>query len=317
MTRAGIVIVTWNSEQDIGACLESAAGQCEDVVVVDNASQDGTRDLVAGRPGVRLIANESNRGFAAAVNQGVTALDNEMVLLLNPDAVLRTGIGDLVQACGDTQVAAAAGKLVDEHGELQKGFCVRRFPTPLTLALEVLGWNRLWPGNRVNRHYRCLDLDLDQPAAVEQPPGAFLMVRRDVWRKLDGMDEQFHPLWFEDVDFLRRARNSGYGVRFVPSVVARHRGGRSVKKLSFGCRQLYWYGSLLRYASKHFGHGGRMMVCVAVVFGSLLRMLAAIFSERSVNPIVIYGRVIWLGGVFLLRGRIRGADNSAAAGAIS
>ena len=144
------------------------------------------------------------------------------------------------------------------------------------------------------------------------------MVRRDVWRKLGGMDEQFHPLWFEDVDFLRRARDSGYAVRYLPSVVARHRGGHSVRKLSFGCRQLYWYGSLLRYACKHFGHGGRMMVCVAVAFGSLLRMLTGVFSERSVNPIVIYGRVIWLGGGFLLRGRIRGTDNSAAAaGAIS
>ena len=142
MTRAGIVIVTWNSEQDIGACLQSVAGQCEDVVVVDNASEDGTRGLVAGRPGVRLITNTTNRGFAASVNQGVEALDNEMVLLLNPDAELLTGIGHLVKACGDTQVVAAAGKLVDERGEAQKGFCLRRFPTPLTLALEALGCNR-------------------------------------------------------------------------------------------------------------------------------------------------------------------------------
>ena len=317
MRRAGIVIVTYNSEADIAACLQAAVERSQDVVVVDNASRDGTCDIVARQPGVRLIANKANRGFAAAANQGVAALDCDTVLLLNPDAVLCTAIEDLVDACSDTQVAAASGQLVDFNGEPQKGFTVRRFPTPIRLVFEVMGWNRLWPGNPVNRRYRCFDLDLEKPADVEQPAGAFLMVRRDVWRRLHGMDEEFRPLWFEDVDYLRRAVDSGYSVRYVPSAAARHWGGHSVRKLSPACRELYWYASLLRYASKHFGQLGRKMVCVAVVFGSLPRMFGGVIVERSLNPIAVYGRVIRLGGRCLFRGRIRGAESFAAAGTIS
>ncbi len=86
----------------------------------------------------------------------------------------------------------------------------------------MLGLNRLWPGNPVNRRYRCLDLDLEAAADVEQPAGAFLLIRRDAWQALGGFDEGFHPIWFEDVDFLKRARDAGY--RRALRSVARWRG---------------------------------------------------------------------------------------------
>ena len=103
------------------------------------------------------------------------------------------------------QYGLAAGKLVDKTGVAQKGFTIRRFPTPASLIFELFGINRLWPSNPVNRRYRYLDRDLDQPGPVEQPAGAFLMFRRDVWKRLRGFDESFHPVWFEDVDYCRRA----------------------------------------------------------------------------------------------------------------
>jgi N-acetylglucosaminyl-diphospho-decaprenol L-rhamnosyltransferase len=91
MSEIGIVIVTYFSEREIGACLDAAVASGAEVVVVDNASGDGTVREVARRPGARLIANRSNRGFAAAVNQGIQALNSPYVLLLNPDAVLWKG----------------------------------------------------------------------------------------------------------------------------------------------------------------------------------------------------------------------------------
>ena len=90
MGEAGIVVVTYNSEAEIGACLDRARLTGAEIVVVDNASTDGTCEEVTRR-GVRLIANPENRGFAAAVNQGMRALDTPFVLLLNPDAHLETG----------------------------------------------------------------------------------------------------------------------------------------------------------------------------------------------------------------------------------
>src|SRR5690242_9287195 len=177
MSQIGIVIVTFNSAAEIGACLDAALVTGADIVVVDNASQDGTIAEVARR-GVRLIANSRNQGFAAAVNQGFAVLDLPYVLLLNPDSVLISGLELLRVACDLPLAAGAGGRLLDRHGRPQIGFMVRRLPTPATLILEALLLNRLWPNNPVNRRYRGLTLNYDSAMEVEQPAGACLMVRR-------------------------------------------------------------------------------------------------------------------------------------------
>src|SRR5690242_1447329 len=156
MRDVGIVIVTHNSALEIGPCLEAATGTGAQVIVVDNASQDGVGREVERR-GVPLIANARNLGFAAAVNQGVGALETPFVLLLNPDVVIQRGVEALREACRQPQTAAAGGALVDHLGRLQVGFMVRRFPSPAALCLEALLINRVWPRNPVNWQYRCLD----------------------------------------------------------------------------------------------------------------------------------------------------------------
>ena len=187
--------------------------------------------MVRAQGGAKLIANDTNRGFAAAVNQGVReAGGNDFILVLNPDTQLLTAIDTLVEA--SERHGLSAGRLVDADGNTQAGFTIRRLPTPISLVFELLGINRLWPSNRVNRAYRYLDRDLDRPGPVEQPAGAFLMFRQDVWQKLGGFDEQFYPVWFEDVDFCRRAADAGYQIAYVPSVAARHQGGHSVSRIS-------------------------------------------------------------------------------------
>ncbi|MCL5745039.1 MAG: glycosyltransferase family 2 protein, partial [Acidobacteria bacterium] len=246
MNETGIVIVAWNAEAEIGACLDAALRFCDDIVVVDNGSRDATADLVRARQRVRLIVNDENRGFAAAANQGVRAIDRPFVLVLNPDAVIETVLDPMVDCCREPDVAAVGGKLLDAEGRPQTGFLVRRFPGGWTLAFEVLGVNRLVPSNPVNRRYRALDLDPDLPAEVDQPAGALLMLRREVWETLGGFAEDFYPLWFEDVDFAKRARDRGYRLRYAPEVCARHRGGYSAALLSWERRQIYWYANLLR-----------------------------------------------------------------------
>ncbi|HLN04015.1 MAG TPA: glycosyltransferase family 2 protein [Bryobacteraceae bacterium] len=293
MEDVGIIVVTYNSGAEIGPCLEAAVATGAEIVVVDNASEDRTRQEVERR-GVRLIANPRNLGFAAAVNQGVRALSAPLLLLLNPDAMIQTSIEPMRQACLDSQTAAAGGMLIDERGEPQAGFMVRRFPTPAALCLEALGVNRVWPRNPVNWHYRCFDLDCRSAVEVEQPAGAFLMIRRDVWEKLSGFDESFYPLWFEDVDFLKRAADSHYRIRFVPDSVAKHTGGHSIQKISLEFRQLYWYGNLFKYAAKHFSPGGHKLVCLAVIFGSMLRSMLGFARHRSLKPIAVYGNVVRL-----------------------
>jgi GT2 family glycosyltransferase len=298
--EAGIVIVTHNSEAEIGPCLDHALASRAEIVVVDNASSDRTCQEASSRY-VRLITNPVNRGFAAAVNQGISALDTPYVLLLNPDALLETPLDALVECCGRPGVAGAGGKLVDPSGRPQIGFAVRSLPSPAALICEVLLVNRLWPHNRINWHYRCLGFDLCTQSDVEQPAGAFLMVRRDVWQELNGFDERFYPLWFEDVDFCWRAREKGYRMCYTPDAVVKHTGGHSIAKISLENRQLYWYCSLLGFVVKHYRSSTVRIVCAAVFLGSIPRMFWGIASFRSLAPIAVYGKVMALAGKTFIR----------------
>ena len=303
MTGTGVVVVTYNSEEVIGACLDCCASL--PAVVVDNASQDATMQRVNRRPGVLLITNTTNRGFATAVNQGVAALDTEFVLLLNPDVHLHTPVTALQDAFSESGVGLATGRLLDHAGSVQAGFNIRRFPTPLTLIFEVLGLNRLFPWNGINRRYRCSDFNPAIPSDVEQPAGALLMFRRDVWKQLNGFDSQFHPLWFEDVDFCKRAREAGFRIRYAPDVTAAHQGGHSIAKLTQCSRELFWYVSLLKYASKHFQPYAFRGVSAAVVLGSFLRAVVAVVRWRSLKPVSIFARVMRLAMFSLISGRVQ------------
>jgi N-acetylglucosaminyl-diphospho-decaprenol L-rhamnosyltransferase len=291
MADIGIVIVTFNSQDDIGACLDAAVRSGAEVMVVDNGSSDGTLTEVRSR-GVRLVANSTNRGFAAAVNQGFAALTAPYVLLLNPDAELDGGLDALRAACELPGAAGAGGKLVDERGQPQIGFMVRQLPTPLALTLEILLLNRISPNNPVNRRYRGLQLNYNMRIPVEQPAGAFLMVRRAVWQELGGFDERFFPLWFEDVDFCRRAKDLGYRLFFVPEATARHRGGHSISRLTVEKRRVYWYRSLLRYSAKHFRPLAFRAVSLAVVFGSLVRTIGEVVLHGSLKAPAAYWKVV-------------------------
>ncbi len=301
MASIGIAIVTYNSATEIGPCLDAAIATGAEVVVVDNGSSDGTISEV-GRRGTRLIANPDNRGFAAAVNQGFRALNCPFVLLLNPDAVIQTSLESLREACRLPEAAGAGGLLLDPRGIPQTGFMVRRFPTPAALIMEALLLNRVWPNNPVNRRYRALDLKIDELAPVQQPAGAFLMLRRAVWEELGGFDEGYYPLWFEDVDFCRRVANAGYLLYFVPGSVAKHTGGHSIPQLTVEMRRFYWYGSLLRFTSKHFRPLAFRAVCLAVVTGSVLRGFVEAAHSRSLQPMAACRKVVRLASRCLFSG---------------
>jgi GT2 family glycosyltransferase len=260
--------------------------------VVDNGSTDRTVEQVRRRANVQLVANRDNRGFAGAANQGFELSGADTILLLNPDVRLRTNIAPLIEACKEHGLAA--GQLVGPDGQGQRGFTIRRFPTAASLAFELLGINRLWPGNAVNRRYRYLDRDLDLEGPVEQPAGAFLMTRRDVWEHLGGFDENFHPVWFEDVDFCRRAADGGYRTQYLPQVRAEHLGGHSVRKMGAARMEECWYVSLLTYAAKHFRPWPYRGVCLAAVLSAVPRTVIGIFREQSLNPVVSCHKIIRL-----------------------
>jgi GT2 family glycosyltransferase len=301
MGEIGIVIITYNSEPEIGGCLDAAMATGAEVIVVDNASVDGTIAEVRKR-NANMIANPVNRGFAAAANQAFALLNCPYVLLLNPDAVIQGSLLPLRKACDLPGAGGAGGKLLGRDGLPQRGFMVRRLPTPAALILEVLLLNRLWPGNPVNRRYRGLDWDISELTEVEQPAGAFLMLRREVWHQLGGFDEGFYPLWFEDVDLCRRMIDRGYHLYYVPDAVAKHTGAHSIERLPVELRRFYWYCSLLRYSAKHFRPVSRRALCLAVIAGAFLRLIGGPALESTRQSTAAFRKVVRLASRCLIYG---------------
>lgn len=273
MNQVVVVFVTHNSADYIGPAVRSCLAQNLPTIVVDNASTDGTVAAIPCENGVKIVQNDTNLGFSGAINVAFRATSEPYVLLLNPDTELLTPIAPLLEAIVQNGHTAAAGLLIGDNGKPQQGFSFRRFPTPTALAFEVLGINRIWPGNPVNRRYRCLDLDPLQPQVVEQPAGACFLIRRSDWEHLAGFDEGFYPVWFEDVDYCRRLVSTGGSIWFQPSVRVLHHGGHSVQKIELGYRQRVWYGSLLKYAAKHFRPVSRRVLAVTVGLAIVPRVL--------------------------------------------
>ena len=277
------VFVTHNSAAAIAACLAHLKGP-DEIVVVDNASSDHTLGAVRHAAAqAALIANGRNRGFAAAVNQGVNACRSELILLINPDAVPTgpiTSSGPLAQRARQSEIGVVGGKLIGVDGCVQAGFTVRAFPTRLVLALEALGMNRIWPSNGANRRYRMGDFNYNLSQECEQPAGAFMMFRRSLFDELGGFDERFYPVWFEDVDFCLRAIKAGYRNWYEPGSAAIHEGGHSVNRVTLPERQKYWYGSLLIFAKKHFDPYSAGCIQASSAIGLALRGIASSFSAR-------------------------------------
>lgn len=283
-----------------------ASQDCE-IVVVDNASSDDTvahvRSLEASIP-LQLITTSRNIGFAGAVNHGVKAASSDVLLILNPDAIAEPGAIDAILASlSEWRAGGVGGALLDADGQPTPGFAFRSLPTLASLLFETLLINRIWPGNPVNRRYRCLDADYSREQLVEQPAGACLAVTRAAWNAVHGMDELFFPVWFEDVDFCCRLRHSGATVVYCPTARFRHSGAHSVGQLSFRDKQTFWYRNMVRYAAKHSSGASVAILRLGIFAGMVLRSFAALVGIGPPNvpageALGSYGRVaMWAIGI--------------------
>jgi len=278
-----VVIVTYNSRAHVARCLDSLQGLCTEIVVVDNASSDGTAELIRDRyPAVKLMRSAANLGFAAAANLGARQSAGNALLFLNPDTVCLDALRPLEEALASSErIAAVAPRLVDRDGRTQVGFTVRRLPSASFLAFEILLLNRLFPGNAINRKYRCLDLDVERPSEVEQPAGACFLVRRSWFDACGGFDEAFFPLWFEDVDLCKRLRDQGGTILFLPQVRVQHHGAHSLESVPFSEKQIYWYRNMLYYVQQHFSWTTGCVLRGALVLGMGLRIAAELMGIRA------------------------------------
>ncbi len=208
-----VVIVTWKTAGPLRNCLGTlfasnrAGFAFGRVTVVDNASADDCSAVVDRFPGVSLIVNSVNRGFAAACNAGAAGGCGDYILFLNPDVLLSPGALETVVRYFEKPEARAVGicgiRLLNPQG--QPALSCSRFPTPRSIILETSGLtslHRRFP----SRHMR--PEELQHSRQVDQVIGAFFAVRRSLFETLGGFDERFF-VYFEEVDFALRAREAG------------------------------------------------------------------------------------------------------------
>lgn len=254
--QLSVVIVNWNTTTLLEECLQSIREHPPavdyEVIVIDNASADlEPVSFESKHPTVRFVRNESNAGYARANNQGIALSRGEYVLLLNPDTRVTPGSLDaLVEFMrSHPDAAAAGGKLVRPDGSTERS--VRSFPYPAPIAWEYSGMSKILPNSRIFGAYRMTYFDYDKVAEVDQPMGACLIISREALDSIGSLDEDF-PIFFNEVDWLYRARLKGFKVYFVPQAVVVHHGGAGTRQVARRRMIRESHDSLLRFYRKHF-----------------------------------------------------------------
>lgn len=234
------------------------------MTVVDNASRDETPDVVArARPDAVVILNDTNRGFAAAANQGITAAPGTaFVLLLNPDATLATdAVERLVDFADEHPRAGLVSALVIDDGGRPERFAAGREPSVSAVAIHELGLHRLVPGRAL---YRVPDVSA--PTSPDWVAGTVVLVRRAALDEVGLFDEQFF-LYSEDVDLCRRMRAAGWEVWLEPAARAVHRRSTSVNAAGPWVDE-HRMGSLDRYFAAHHGRAATFAFRASRVVGA-------------------------------------------------
>jgi len=275
-----VVVVTLDAREMILRCLSHLSPSLvEKIVVVDNASSDGTAEAVRGREGVELVRLEQRRSLAGAYNAGAEHGSAELVLFLNDDILASdAAVTTLAESLSlRPEAVAAAGRLVEpETGETQAQYQPQRFPT----------W-RQFAGTLLGLHKRASVLDEERTVVVEHAAGACLLVLRAVFEEIGGWDERFE-FWFEDVDLARRLRERG-SVLYVPSAPFAHVGGWAARRLTRAQLVSRHYRGALRYASNHFGAGER--VATGLVY-ALVAGVRIVLSPRDAQGRTAYASVL-------------------------
>lgn len=249
--------MNWNTNERLSACLESIRGFPPrtdlEVIVVDNASSDGSAEMVRNRfPEVILIASDRNTGYAKGNNMALEIAKGDWMLTLNPDTEVFEDTLDLaIKVMEDNDRYGALGaQLIGADGKIQRS--VRGFPTVLGVLGALTGLDRFFPSGALGS-YRLPNFDYQTEQDCDQPMGTFLMFRRSALEQVGeikrAFDEQF-PIFFNEVDLLARLKEAGRHCLYCPDVKVLHHGGESTKQRR---KSMIWesHRSLVRYLKKH------------------------------------------------------------------
>ena len=255
MKKIDIVIVNWNSGNQLNKCLASIARlRCDTiskVIVIDNDSFDGSADNLeaVGLP-LQTIYNSTNMGFARACNQGARECDSPYLLFLNPDTEIYenslTGPLAFMEKPEHSAIGICGIQLIDEKNIISRS-CAR-FPSIVRFGSQAIGIDKL-PGLK-GTGVHMNDWDHLSSKSIDHVIGAFFFIRRCLFDILNGFDERFF-VYLEDVDFSFRAKKAGWGSYYLANAQAFHKGGGSSQRVK-ATRLFYALQSKLLYGFKHF-----------------------------------------------------------------
>ena len=255
VVNLSIVIVSWNVKDLLGECLKSIYENKGDlkieIIVVDNASSDQTVEMVKEKfKNVKLIANANNLGFSRANNQGIEISTGEYILALNPDTkVLPDTLKKMVDFMDKNYKIGISGcKHLNPNLTLQPS--VRRFPTVLPILLILTKIAKIIPGIRILRDYFAKDFDYKITQPAQQVAGSFFMIRAQTIEEIGVFDESFF-IWFEEVDYCKRAKEAGWQIWFNSDAEIIHYGGQSFEQKITLEKQLLFFKSAMYYFKKH------------------------------------------------------------------
>ncbi len=290
-----VIIVSYNVKNYLEACLTSLfehPTRCTfDVWVVDNASTDGSSDMVRDQfPEVHLIQNQGNVGFASANNQAIRQCKGRYVFMLNPDTLAyENALDPLVDFLDKNPKTGAVGsRLLNPDGSLQPS-C---FPFP-TLGREL--WrmfhlDTLYPVAL----YRMERWDRTQPKSVDMVQGTALALRHTALNEVGLLDEDFF-MYSEEVDLCYRLKKSGWDLYWIPTSRVVHYGGQSTQQMAANMfLQLYW--AKIAYFRKHHGKGSAKVYKGILMLASLARL--GISSIAWLEPPTLRERHLKLAGYY-------------------
>jgi len=229
-----VIIPNCNTRRLLADCIasiyEHTRGIAFEVICIDDASRDGSADMVAQAfPEVILVRNQANQGYVRNTNLGMRMSRARYACHLNSDTLL---IGNAFQALvkymdENLQVAACGPKLLNPDGSVQH--CIRHFSGPGTMLLQALNWHKLFPRSRLTNRYYATDFDYSKAQPVDSIGTTAYIVRRSTWENAGMLDERFQ-LFVSDLAYNFMLRQNGYTVHYTPCAEIVHFGSQSVNQ---------------------------------------------------------------------------------------
>ena len=299
-----IIIVNYNVKDYLANCLNSIQnsnyGGHVEIIVIDNSSYDGSAAMVRERfPAVRLIENDSNKGFANGVNSGLKAATGDFILLLNPDTVIEektiSVLTDYMNS--HSEVGICGPKILNADGSLQLA-CKRSFPMPWVALPKLLGLSRLFPRGKWTGRYNLTYLDPDQHHSVEAVSGSFMILRREVLEAVGELDERFF-MFGEDLDYCYRTIQAGYEIHYVPDTQIIHYKGESVKSAPYDSVG-WFYDAMDLFVNKHFSKTASLLTRTALKTGITVRKISTLLSSFLAQVLPVILDVCMVGLAFMI-----------------